>query len=188
MSYDYDRTATASNPVVEAELRGLLEQLRVNKGGRGTSASLRSDPQWTVRFYETTDRRNREKYPYGLSVDYKGKSRSIGLTPDKVFSRSRGTWKRDKVWRLTPEASTLFARQIVGLMERVTGSSGAQTEGGAVGIGEDPRYEIERIMGGMAALEPASVYLNPTGLRAIEGQGIYIWPHKAWLVEVSNFG
>jgi len=109
--------------MTEDEIREELLKLTVGKGGKPSHRTLTPDAE--IGFYERS-RREREaendEFPYVLllSIVAEGKrcEEIVRLRRHQVYTRTKGMWSRDCVWRLTPESATTFAAQIAAVLRR----------------------------------------------------------------------
>lgn len=95
-------------------IAAVLSKLVVGKGGTGTSKQLAKGVM--VSFDETLDRDVRSTYPYTLTLRVGTKNQKVALTRDQVFTKSKGMWARDQVWRLKPEKVKEFTEQIARIL------------------------------------------------------------------------
>lgn len=107
--------------MTENEIRDVLLKLAVGKGGKQSYRALA--PGWEVSFWENGEREEAKTHPYAVrltfAVEGAKREQRVPLRPDQVHTRTKATWKRDSVWRLTPEAAAAFATQIAAVMQRV---------------------------------------------------------------------
>jgi hypothetical protein len=104
-----------------------LSSLSVGKGGIPSKGFYLNDiacghrGSMSIHFSETPDRDERKEYPYTLTLFVGGESpQKVGLTRADVFTKSKGHWARDCVWRLTPEAIARFAPQLAEIEKALT--------------------------------------------------------------------
>jgi hypothetical protein len=91
----------------------MLSSLKVGKGGRGEEKDL--GPDWTIGFYENL---GSQEQPYRLVLRFRYKSSTMGLLMSEVFTKSKGMWRRDQVWRLKPETVSRVAENIHSVMAK----------------------------------------------------------------------
>lgn len=98
------------NPsMTKSEIADKLSKLTVGKGGEGSSMIL--GPDFDVRFHESGAE-------YALSLRWRGKVSSRLIPASGVYSKTRDSmWRRDRVWRLTPEMVQFFSENIFNLMQ-----------------------------------------------------------------------
>ncbi|NBT35451.1 MAG: hypothetical protein EBT03_07915 [Betaproteobacteria bacterium] len=101
---------------MEGTIRQVLESLTIGKGG--VSSSKRIGPDLLLRFHENTRNASEAGFPYALSLGLQ----TVNLRRDDVFTKSKGRWSRDCVWRLTPEACARFAEQVAKVLETKGGA------------------------------------------------------------------
>ena len=112
--------------MTEAEICDELLRLTVGKGGKQSYRALA--PGWEISMWES-ERETSATHPYVMRLSFvvEGAKREqkVYLLPTQVHTRTRSMWKRDSVWRLTPEAAATFATQIAAVMTRVAAGRGA---------------------------------------------------------------
>jgi hypothetical protein len=111
--------------MTEAKIRDELLKLTVGKGGKQSYRDLA--PGWEVSMWES-ERETATTHPYVIrlrfTVEGTKREQKVYLLPTQVHTRTRSMWKRDSVWRLTPEAAATFATQIAAVMARVAAGRG----------------------------------------------------------------
>ena len=114
--------------MTEDAIRDELLKLTVGKGGKQSYRKLA--PGWEVSLWETGDRETATTHPYvvrlSFTVEGAKREQKVYLLPTQVHTRTRATWRRDSVWRLTPETAATFATQIAAVMARVAAGRGAK--------------------------------------------------------------
>jgi hypothetical protein len=107
--------------MTEDEVREELLKLTVGKGGKPSHRRL--TPEAEVSLFESSREGQDEGFPYVivLRFDAAGQRREqkVHLRLEQVYTRTKGAWVRDSVWRLTPESAASFATQITAVLRRI---------------------------------------------------------------------
>lgn len=94
-------------------VRETLGKLKINPGGRGSTEPI--CPGLMVSLIETLDG------TYQISMVFGARRKSIDLTPEDLVSKGKSKWRRDNLWRLSPNTIDRFEPGIAEIVARLNG-------------------------------------------------------------------
>lgn len=94
--------------------RQALENLKIGSGGKGSTVIVH--PGLMVSLAEGT---RDSGFPFAISVLFNARRTTIGLTDHDVATKGKSKWRRDNLWRLTPECVNRFEHQLAILVEKL---------------------------------------------------------------------
>ena len=102
------------------EVNKVLGSLVIKPGGKGIGRQKLSNG-WTIILYESFPK---DPSMFTMEIEGGGKKLKLGLKEEHVFTKGKGRWRRDNLWRIKPEAVAKLSKGIVSYIENIEKAGG----------------------------------------------------------------